>query len=87
VLAAIFPLALITKSDTLARPLFFVLSTLLSYPLFGLFVLALVSASVVVAWFQKAKTTVEIVFTSLYSVTIVLYFVFVIWCLVTKPEF
>jgi hypothetical protein len=56
-------------------------------PAVTLAVLALVSTSVIAAWLQKTKTKMEIVFTGIYSVTMLLHIGYAIWCLVTKQVF
>jgi len=60
---------------------------LVDWTFISLPVLALVAVSVFMAWFQEGKTRFEIIFTGIYSVVILLYMGFVIWCLVTKQTF
>jgi len=49
------------------------------YPLVGLPVLASVSVAVVAVWFQRAKTRLEIVLTSVYSIVMALYLGYELW--------
>jgi hypothetical protein len=86
VFTAICFLAIAVRSNTLEIPVIIGLFSLALYPVTALFVLTLVSASVVAAWFKKTKTTVEIVFISLYSVIIMFYILFAVWCLITHPS-
>jgi hypothetical protein len=54
------------------------------WPSVSLSVLALVAIPVVTAWFQKGKTIGQIVFTSIYSVVILIYIGWLVYCLVDK---
>jgi len=55
-------------------------------PLFAFTWLALGSISVAMAWFQKGKTRLEIVYTGLCNAVVLLYIGLVVWLLWTKPS-
>jgi len=71
--------------DILTIPIITGLFWISDWSLIELFILTLVSTSVVVALFQEGKTRIEVIFNSIYSVIMLVYLGLALWIHVTKP--
>lgn len=72
---------------TLERVLIYGCFLLSQWPGSALATLILASVLVIGAWRQKKKVKVELVFTSLYSLILILHAFYAIWCIITRPVF
>ena len=57
------------------------------FPVVSLTVLTFVSISVLAAWRQERKSTLELIATGAYSAVMLVCIAYAVWCLVTKPKF